>query len=114
VIHLNNDVRNWRYNPKSGDSLTFDQYKIIMNEIWEHHRFGGLSKSEKEVCRHIKYAHPLWDMRDGKCFSITFRGLFGTGTILFDRSQSNRSMFDRIMEWLNGNDDVEAYHFKTR
>jgi hypothetical protein len=88
-------------------ALTRKQYEEIMLEIWEYHRFGGLSKSDKEPCRNIKYVDPVWDMRDGRCFAITFRGLC---TVNFDFRQSDRSMFERIMDWLDGDkpEDVEA------
>lgn len=82
-------------------SLDRNRFDLIMKEIWKNHRFarGG---------RNIKYIDPHWDMRDGKCFAVQFRGLFGDGKIVFDEKQSERSMFDRIMDWLNGNNEVEA------
>ena len=94
-------VQEWRLNPQNGDALNKEQYGLIMNEIWKNHRFakGG---------RHIKYIDPHWDMRDGMCFSIQFRGLINTGKIDFDSRQSEVSMYDRIMIWLNGNDEVDA------
>ncbi|OXM83987.1 hypothetical protein [Paenibacillus rigui] len=87
--------------PKCGEELSKEQYDSIMQEIVKNHRFakGG---------RHIKYIDPHWDMRDGMCFAIQFRGLFGNGRILFDGRQSERSMSDRIMSWLDGEDDTEA------
>lgn len=32
----------------SNRALTVDQYKEIMNEIWNNHRFGGLSRSIRQ------------------------------------------------------------------
>ncbi|MCM3274195.1 hypothetical protein [Paenibacillus elgii] len=78
------------------ESLTVEEYKKIMNIIWDNHRFGGLSKNRSENCRHIKYIRPDWDMRDGRCFSISF------DDVHFDFRGSNRSMYDRIIAWLSG------------
>ncbi|MCY9593978.1 hypothetical protein [Paenibacillus chitinolyticus] len=78
------------------ESLTVDEYKIIMSKIWDSHRFGRLSKNRNRICRHIKYVCPNWDLRDGRCFSIGF------DDVLFDFRGSYRSMFERIIGWLEG------------
>lgn len=69
-------------------SLTKEQYSVILNHIWKHHRFarGG---------RNIKYIRPSWDMRDGKCFYVDFDSKD------FDfRDDTEVPMFKRIMDWL--------------
>lgn len=81
-------------------SLNRQQYELILKEIWEHHRFGGLSNSKKQPCRHIKYIRPHWDMRDGKSFCIKFDDK------MFDfRDSATRTMYDRIMSWLDGSEE---------
>lgn len=79
-------------------SLSKSQYEEIMIEIVKHHRFGGLSNSDNRPCRHIKYIRPNWDMRDGRCFTITF------DRKVFDFRDNDTPMFERIMNWLNGGD----------
>ncbi len=86
---------------KNGADLTRNEYDMILREIWKNHRFAKGGRS-------IKYVDPHWDMRDGMCFAIKFRGLFGHGNIMFDGRQSDKSMYDRIRAWLNGEDDTEA------
>lgn len=90
-------------------ALTREQYDSIMREIWEYHRFGGLSKKawdDKERlarCKNIKYVRPNWDMRDGRCFSIRFDGLGCPvdGKEFYSGYGETVPMYDRIMEWLN-------------
>ena len=95
-------VAEWRLNPRDGEELNREQYDKIMKEIWKNHRFARGGRS-------IKYIDPHWDMRDGICFAIQFRGFLGNGKIVFDGRQSERSMFERIMGWLEGTDeDPEA------
>lgn len=84
-------------NIKNGETLTKKQFDEIMTEITKHHRFGGRYGQKKEggVCRYIKYIRPSWDMRDLKCFFITF------DEKEFDFRESDDSMFNCIMNWLN-------------
>lgn len=53
--------------------------------------------------RVVKYVDPHIDMRDGMCFSITFRTY--SGYINFNTTNENRddpkSLFNRCIEWLN-------------
>lgn len=77
------------------DALTLDQYKAIMQEIWNYHRWV---RSKCEHSKHIKYVRPNWDMRDGRCFSIQFdpgKKVFSCGY------GETEPMYDRIMNWLN-------------
>lgn len=82
--------------PVLSDCLTYTQWRAVMNEIWRHHRFGGLSWSDKRPCRNIKYVRPSFDMRDGRCFTVSF------DEVTFDFRGSERPMYERIMAWLNG------------
>lgn len=82
-------------------ALTKEQYDKVMHVVWVRHRFGGPSDSPN--CKCIKYVRPNWDMRDSKCFSIRFEGLFGTGAKVFVSDyDETESMYDRIMKWLDG------------
>lgn len=53
--------------------------------------------------RVVKYVDPHIDMRDGMCFSVTFRTY--SGYINFNTTNENRddpkSLYDRCIEWLN-------------
>lgn len=53
--------------------------------------------------RVVKYVDPHIDMRDGMCFSITFRTY--SGYVNFNTTNENRddpkSLYDRCLEWLN-------------
>jgi hypothetical protein len=53
--------------------------------------------------RIVKYVDPHIDMRDGMCFSITFRTY--SGYVNFNTTNENRdypkSLFNRCVEWLN-------------
>ena len=88
-------------------ALSPDQYNQILKEIWDKHRFGGLSRKfddyDIDRCKNIKYVRPNWDMRDGCCFSITFNGLFAGGVdgLNFNSGYGETiPMFNRIMKWL--------------
>jgi hypothetical protein len=89
-----------------GDALSKQQFDTIMQEITKHHRFGGWNEDRSKVDRYIKYVRPHWDMRDLKCFYVDF------DNIRFDFRQSDESMFDRIMKWLNGSDNVAYERIK--
>lgn len=58
------------------------------------------ARSGKKV---VKYVDPHIDMRDGRCFSITFR-TYGT-EVNFNTTNENRdnpkTLFARCMEWLD-------------
>lgn len=89
-------------------SLSPEQYRKVMKEIWDKHRFGGLSRKfddyDIDRCKNIKYVRPNWDMRDGACFSITFNGLFAGGVdgLNFNSGHGETvSMLSRIMDWLD-------------
>jgi hypothetical protein len=83
-------------NIKHGESLNKIQFDEIMSEIVKHHRFSGnLKKNANGINRYIKYIRPNWDMRDLKCFFIQFDHKE------FDSRDSDDSMYDRIMRWLN-------------
>lgn len=53
--------------------------------------------------RVVKYVDPHIDMRDGMCFSITFRTY--SGHVNFNTTNENRddpkSLYDRCIDWLN-------------
>lgn len=86
---------------KISETLTVEEYKDIMNEIWRNHRFGSLSGyREDKVCRNIKYIRPSWDMRTGACFNIIF------DDVTFHFRGTEESMYSRILDWLDGNNDV--------
>lgn len=73
-------------------SLTDNQYEEIMTEIRRNHRFGQYPFPANHKC--IKYIRPNWDMRDGKCFLISFDDK------KFSPYDSTIPMFDRILKWL--------------
>lgn len=81
--------------PLDNKSLTVEQFKEIINLIWDKHRFGGLSKNKDNTCKHIKYVRPNFDMRDGCIFNVKFDDK------MFDFRDDERPMYERIMEWLN-------------
>lgn len=79
-----------------GEALSPSQFKTLMNEITRNHRFGRSGRG-------IKYVHPTFDMRDGRCFYVNFRGVTGpTEGVAFDFRDSADPMYDRIMAWLGG------------
>lgn len=88
--------------PICSETLSIKQYKEIMNEISRNHRFGSLSKSVRDTNRCIKYVRPSWDMRDGRCYYIQF------DEVGFDFRGSERSMFERIMGWLQHGEEPEC------
>jgi hypothetical protein len=81
-----------------GRELTMDEYRAIMTEIHERHRFG---RSLEKGSHHIKYVRPHIDTRDWKIFRIAF-ATFSTEETIFDFRDSTDPMNDRIMAWLNG------------
>lgn len=94
------DKPSWDFNnimkSKELDRIEFD---LIMSEISKHHRFArGWNNPEGQICRSIKYIRPNWDMRDMKCYHISF------DSKSFDSRGSKDSMYDRIMAWLGGKD----------
>lgn len=88
-------------------SMTEDQFKQVILEIQNNHKFGGYypnhSKFQSYCNKYIKYVRPDWDMRDGMCFSIRFDGMgcgkdgkkFGSGY------GETEPLFDQIMKWLS-------------
>lgn len=96
-------------------AMTQAQYKTVMREIWDKHRFGGLSPKywddieASDRCKHIKYVRPNWDMRDGMCFSIKFNGMMcGKDGKEFNSGYGQTvPLFDQIMAWLNSSREVE-------
>lgn len=74
-------------------SLTAAQFNEIMQIIKKKHRFGRKGK-------HIKYVFPSMDMRDYAVFHVRFEGMFSDGEGKFDFRDSERPMYERIMEWL--------------
>jgi hypothetical protein len=87
-------------NIKHGESLNKAQFDEIMAEIVKYHRFGVSTKKNVNcVNRYIKYIRPSWDMRDLKCFFIQF------DYKEFDSRDSDDSMYDCIMKWLNEYDE---------
>lgn len=73
--------------------LSNGQFKKILNVIWKYHRFGGLS--DTPIHPYVKYVSPQWDMRTGYIFCISFDNK------VFDFRDSEKSMYECIMEWLN-------------
>lgn len=80
-------------------SLTANQFNEIMQIIRKKNSFGRL-ETVKHGGKHIKYVRPHIDMRDYAVFCVQFEGLFNDDEGKFDFRDSDRPMYERIMEWL--------------
>jgi len=76
------------YLPPMGKTLTPDEFKSIMNYIFENHSFGQCHS------RFIKYIRPSFDTRDRRCFHIKFDDKD------IDFRDNGKPMYDNIMNWL--------------
>ena len=74
-----------------GDTLSLEEFKAIVQEINESHRFGFGGQ-------HVKYIAPQIDTRDWKIYAVEFRGLGSDQN--FDFRDSTEPMADRIRGWL--------------
>lgn len=80
------------------NSMTINDLAILLNHVKMYNSpfTAGFHR------RVVKYVDPCIDMRDGKCFSITFRG-YGTEFNLNttnENSTNPKNLFTRCMEWL--------------
>ena len=76
--------------------LSFKEFDEILKIVEKGHRFGGLSGTFIEPCKHVKYIRPQIDMRDKKVFRIEFNGFVDK---VFDfRDEGN--MKENIVKWL--------------
>jgi hypothetical protein len=77
--------------------LTIEQFKQIMQRVERQHRFGKYGHT-----KWIKYVRPNFDMRDNRCFYITFEG--GGFTEKSFSHTDQVPMYDEIMAWLEEGD----------
>lgn len=75
------------------------QFNELVEYIHKNHSFGKLSKNEKRS-KHIKYVDSTLDMRNGKIFSVTLRGVFDDITFTTNNENTHRDLFTWIMDWL--------------
>lgn len=80
-------------------AMTMTELGDLLRHIHAEHspfaRAGG---------RAVKYVDPHIDMRDFKCFAITFRG-WGSDATFHTQNECRDlpdSLFDRCMAWLDG------------
>ena len=82
-------------------SANMDLYSLYRLMELVHKKHSPLNaRSGRKV---VKYVDPHVDMRDGMCFSITFRTY--SGEFNFNTTNENRenpkSLYIRCVEWLN-------------
>jgi len=87
-----------------GKALSLDEFRDVLREVVTKHRFG--MTAEFGESRHIKYMTPTIDFRTLDVFHVEFR--FLGDRRVFDFRESERSMYDRIMAWLNGSEEEET------
>ena len=80
-------------------SMNFYQLSNLLDYIHDNNS-PLTARSGRRV---VKYVDPHIDMRDGMCFSITFRTY--SGNVNFNTTNENRddpkSLYDRCIDWLN-------------
>lgn len=80
-------------------NMNFYQLSNLLDYVYDNNSPFTAAKGRRVV----KYVDPHIDMRDGMCFSITFRTY--SGYINFNTTNENRddlkSLYDRCIEWLN-------------
>jgi hypothetical protein len=92
-------------------AMTIFEFNQLVAHITEKHP-PYMSKFTREnkglVGKGIKYIYPSFDMRDIKVFAVSFNG-FSFGDKTFHTQNDCRdlpeSLFDRIMAWLDSEED---------
>lgn len=88
-----------------GKALSLDEFRDVLREVVTKHRFGMSAELGKS--RHIKYMTPTIDFRTLDVFHVEVRYL-GNKKVFDCRDGDERSMYDRIMAWLNGSEEEET------
>lgn len=88
--------------PICGAALPLSIFKMLLQYIANHHRFGINGKM-------IKYVLPTIDMRTMEIFHVHFRGMFDPveDGKEFDYRDNGKPMYENIMKWL---DEKEPQH----
>lgn len=80
------------------DAMTMTQLGQLLKHALENNSPFTAGREKKVV----KYVDPHIDLRDGRCFSITFRG-FGTEQsfyVMNEQRENPKSLYDRCMTYL--------------
>lgn len=85
------------------NSLTWDEFEQILGAIDDRHGFYTLPPSSG-YWRAIKYIRPVIDLRDNRIRRVEFQGLYKP--VVFNHDHGDRTMFERIMAWLEGDDEA--------
>lgn len=94
-------------------AMTNEEFVQLLCHIkQEHSPFSMRLRLNEPVPFSVKYVDPVFDMRDGRCFSIKFRGLGRTLQLHTCNEQRDYpdSLFDRCMAALDNPDDFKEYH----
>lgn len=74
--------------------MNLTRYRLLMHFIDDNHSFRNLKG------KRIKYVDCSTDMRTGKIFSVTLRGLFGEKVFWQANENKDKDLYEWIINWL--------------